>query len=77
MSDSLLNRAYIDLYLRYKKRQGYTDEEIQRKREALENVLIPYRVEENIEMLHRCGFATVDVFFRWFNFASIVAVKGS
>ena len=75
VSDSFLNRAYIDLYLRYKKKQGYSDEEIQRKREALENVLIPYRVEENVQMLHRCGFRTVDVFFRWFNFASIVAVK--
>jgi len=75
VSDSFLNRAYIDLYLRYKRRQGYSDEEIQRKREALENVLIPYRVEENTEMLHRCGFRTVDVFFRWFNFASIVAMK--
>lgn len=75
VSDSFLNRAYIDLYLRYKKRQGYSDEEIQRKREALENVLIPYRVEENLDMLRRCGFRTVDVFFRWFNFASFVAVK--
>ncbi len=75
VSDSFLNRAYIDLYLRYKKRQGYSDEEIQKKREALENVLIPYRVEENVDMLRRCGFRTVDVFFRWFNFASFVAVK--
>ncbi len=75
VSDSFLNRAYIDMYLRYKKQQGYTDEEIQRKREALENVLIPYRIEENIEMLRRCGFSTVDMFFRWLNFASFVAVK--
>jgi tRNA (cmo5U34)-methyltransferase len=75
VSDSFLNRAYIDLYLRYKRRQGYSDEEIQRKREALENVLIPYRVEENVDMLRRCGFRTVDMFFRWFNFASFVAVK--
>lgn len=77
VSDSFLNRAYIDLYLRYKRRQGYSDEEIQKKREALENVLIPYRVEENIDMLRRCGFATTDVYFRWFNFASFVAVKHS
>lgn len=75
VSDSFLNRAYIDMYLRYKKEQGYSHEEIQRKREALENVLIPYRIDENIEMLMRCGFSTVDMFFRWFNFASFVAVK--
>ena len=75
VADSFLNRAYIDLYLEYKRRNGYTDEEIQRKREALENVLIPYRVEENEEMLRRCGFGTVDPFFRWFNFASFVAIR--
>jgi tRNA (cmo5U34)-methyltransferase len=75
VSDSRLNRTYIDLYLRYKKAQGYTDEEIQRKREALENVLVPYRIEENVELLHRCGFGTVDVYFRWLNFASLVAIK--
>jgi tRNA (cmo5U34)-methyltransferase len=77
VSDSFLNRAYIEQYLRYKKRQGYSDEEIQRKREALENVLIPYRVEENMEMLRRCGFATVDMFFRWFNFASFIAIRSA
>ncbi|RMH23687.1 MAG: carboxy-S-adenosyl-L-methionine synthase CmoA [Planctomycetota bacterium] len=75
VSDSFLNRAYIDFYYDYKRRTGYTDEEIQRKREALENVLVPYRVEENVAMLRRCGFHTVDVFFRWFNFAAFVAVK--
>lgn len=75
VADSLLNRLYIDIYLRYKKRQGYTDEEIQRKREALENVLVPYRLEENRALLERCGFKTVDTCFRWANFASLVAIR--
>lgn len=76
VSDSFLNRSYIEFYYDYKRRVGYTDDEIQRKREALENVLVPYRVEENIDMLKRCGFRTVDAFFRWFNFAGFVAIKG-
>jgi tRNA (cmo5U34)-methyltransferase len=75
VEDSLLNRLYIELYYRYKARQGYTAEEIQRKRESLENVLVPYRVEENVELLKRCGFATVDTCFRWFNWAAFVAVR--
>lgn len=77
VSDSFLNRSYIDFYYEYKRRVGYTNDEIQRKREALENVLVPYRVEENIDMFKRCGFKTVDVFFRWFNFAGFVAIKGA
>jgi tRNA (cmo5U34)-methyltransferase len=75
VEDSLLNRLYIELYYRYKSRQGYTTEEIQRKRESLENVLVPYRVEENVELLQRCGFTTVDTCFRWFNWAAFVAIK--
>jgi len=76
VADSLLNRIYIDMYLRYKKGRGYSDEEIRRKREALENVLVPYRIEENVELLHRCGFPIVDTWFRWLNFASIMAIRG-
>jgi len=76
VGDSLLNRLYIDLYLRFKRGQGYTDGEIQRKREALENVLVPYRLEENRLMLERCGFRTVDTYFRWLNFACLLALKG-
>jgi tRNA (cmo5U34)-methyltransferase len=76
-NDSLFNRLYIELYYKYKSRVGYSDQEIKQKREALENVLIPYRIDENIELLKRCGFSTTDIFFKWYNFAGIVAVKGS
>jgi tRNA (cmo5U34)-methyltransferase len=75
-NDSLLNRLYIDHYLQFKKsRSGYTDAENQRKREALENVLIPYRLDENYALLERAGFKHIDTYFRWFNFACIIAVK--
>jgi tRNA (cmo5U34)-methyltransferase len=75
LSNSFLNRLYIEHYLRYKKSRGYSDAEIQRKREALENVLVPYRLEENRLMLERAGFGTIDPFFRWLNFACLLAVK--
>lgn len=75
LSNSFLNRLYIEHYLRYKRSRGYSDTEIQRKREALENVLVPYRLEENRLMLERAGFATIDPFFRWLNFACLLAVK--
>lgn len=74
-ADSHLNRLFIKLYYDLKRRNGYSDTEISRKREALENVLIPYRIEENIELLTRNGFAAADTFFKWDNFAGIVAVK--
>jgi tRNA (cmo5U34)-methyltransferase len=76
-NDPLLNRLYIDHYLQFKKSQsGYTDLENQRKREALENVLVPYRLDENYQLLARTGFARWSTFFQWFNFACLIAVKG-
>ncbi len=75
-SHTLLNRMFIDFYYDFKKRNHYSDLEIAQKREALENVLIPYRSEENRELLLQAGFQQVEEFFRWYNFTALVAVKG-
>lgn len=75
-ADGLLNRLYIDHYLNFKASQrGYSNSENQRKREALENVLIPYRLDENIALLKRAGFKRIDTYFQWFNFVCIIAIK--
>lgn len=75
-NDSGFNRLYIDHYLRFKTSQSrYSDEENQRKREALENVLIPYRLDENYALLKRAGFQRMDSYFQWFNFVCLLAVK--
>jgi tRNA (cmo5U34)-methyltransferase len=73
--NSMLSRTYVDLYHDYKRRSGYTDTEIAKKREELENVLLPYRDSENIEMLHQVGFTSVDHVFRWYNFTLYIALK--
>jgi len=73
--DSLFNRLFIRYYYDMKRRNGYSEMEIAQKREALENVLIPYTLLENRELLLRTGFRYVDVFFKWYNFCGIVAVK--
>jgi tRNA (cmo5U34)-methyltransferase len=75
VEESLLNRLYIEHYYGFKERNGYSRTEIARKREALENVLIPYRLEENLEILARAGFRSSDVFFKWYNFVGIIGVK--
>lgn len=72
---SLLNRCYIDIYLDFKRRQGYSEIEITKKREALENILIPFSIEENLCQLKEAGFTSSESFFQWFNFVSFAAVK--
>jgi len=73
--DSRLSRQFIRFCYDFKKRNGYSELEISQKREALENVLIPYKLLENREMLLRTGFRYCDVFFKWYNFCGIIAVK--
>jgi tRNA (cmo5U34)-methyltransferase len=73
--DSLFNRDFIDYYYDYKRRNNYSDMEISQKREALENVLIPYKLSENITLLRDCGFAHCEVFFKWYNFAGLIATR--
>lgn len=73
--DSHFNRLFIKYHYDFKRRNGYSDTEISQRREALENVLIPYKFLENRDLLLRTGFRYVDVFFKWYNFCGIVAIK--
>jgi tRNA (cmo5U34)-methyltransferase len=76
-SDPRLNRFFVDFYYQLKTRNGYSWEEIQRKREALENVMIPYRIDENLALFRRNGFEISEPFFQWYNFAGFLCMKKS
>lgn len=76
-NDSNMNRFFIEFYYDFKRRNDYSEDEILRKREALENVLIPYRVDENFEMFRRNGFEITETFFQWYNFAGFLCIKKS
>ncbi|MBL7758433.1 MAG: carboxy-S-adenosyl-L-methionine synthase CmoA [Chitinophagaceae bacterium] len=73
--ESNFNRDFIRYYYNYKRRNQYSELEISQKREALENVLIPYKLSENISLLRDQGFAHCEVFFKWYNFAGLIAMK--
>jgi tRNA (cmo5U34)-methyltransferase len=73
--NSIFNRQFIDIYHNYKINQGYSNTEIQKKREALENILVPFKLEENMSMLNKSGFRENEVFFKWFNWVGIISRK--
>ena len=73
--ESSFNRDFIKYYYDMKRRHHYSEMEISQKREALENVLIPYKLSEDNLLLRESGFAHVEVFFKWYNFAGLIAVK--
>ncbi len=65
----------IDYYHGYKKINGYSDMEIAQKRQALEDSLKPDSLQIWQQRLAAAGFKQVEVWFKAFNFISIVAVK--
>ncbi|MHA4738696.1 carboxy-S-adenosyl-L-methionine synthase CmoA [Dyadobacter sp. MSC1_007] len=74
---SVFNRDFIKYYYNYKRRNHYSELEISQKREALENVLIPYKLSENMLLLKEAGFADCEIFFKWYNFSGMIAHKKS
>ncbi|MCF0070599.1 carboxy-S-adenosyl-L-methionine synthase CmoA [Dyadobacter sp. CY261] len=74
---SIFNRDFIKYYYNYKRRNHYSELEISQKREALENVLIPYKLSENMLLLKEVGFADCEIFFKWYNFSGLIAHKKS
>ena len=75
--DCSWNRDFINYYYDLKRRNHYTEMEIAQKREALENVLIPYKLSENITLLREAGFSNSEVFFKWYNFSGFIAKKNA
>ena len=59
----------------FKRAQGYTDLEIARKRQALENVLIPETRATHHQRLKAAGFDQVIDWHQSLNFAAMAAIK--
>jgi tRNA (cmo5U34)-methyltransferase len=70
------DQVFVDLYYQMKRQMGYTQEEIDRKRLSLEGKLVPVTARWNEELLEKAGFAHVECFWRWMNFAGWIAVRG-
>lgn len=62
-------------YHRHKVDHGYSPDDVQRKRLALEGVLVPLTARWNEDMLRLAGFSEVDCFWAWGPFRAWVAVK--
>jgi tRNA (cmo5U34)-methyltransferase len=65
----------VDIYHTYKSDSGYTEEQIEEKRKALQGVLVPLRGSENERMLKDAGFTNVQRFWQCLNFAGWIAFK--
>ena len=74
-STAQMDQMMVDLYYDQKRRNGYTEDQIERKRLSLQGVLVPVTAAWNEELLRMAGFREVDCFWRWMNFAAWLAIK--
>lgn len=74
-SNSGLADLQQEFYYRLKEENGYSKIEITRKREALENVLIPETIENHIERFKNAGFSAIEIWFKWFHFTAFICRK--
>jgi len=70
-----LDANMVDLYYDLKSQNGYSQEQIVRKKMSLEGVLVPVTARWNEELLKTAGFKEIDCFWRWMNFAGWIAIK--
>lgn len=68
-----INERLVDRYEAMKLAAGYSEEDVARKRLALEGKLVPLRASENARLLADAGF-DADVFWACLNFRGWIAV---
>lgn len=70
-----LEKSLTIAHEQYRQQNGYSMVEIIRKREALENVLVPFTLEQNLSLLHEAGFKDCEVIRKDLCFVTFLAKK--
>ena len=74
-SSKMMDDLQTKFYKIFKVENGYSQLEISQKRDALDKVLIPETLETHRNRILSAGFTTFDIWLKWFNFASMIAIK--
>ena len=69
------NELLIDLHHQFKRDNGYSELEVSQKRAALEKVMLTDTFEEHETRLKNTGFSDVVMWYKCYNFTSLIAVK--
>lgn len=71
----IMGRVFEEVYEDFKRENDYSELEIARKKKALKNVLEPFTVHQNLDLLNHASFRNVDIFFKTLQFCGFLAVK--
>ncbi len=75
MDNPIQQHCYEEMHNGFKQYNGYTTLEIEQKRVALENILIPESVQTHTQRCYDAGFQHCFVWFQCINFVSMMALK--
>ncbi|MEM9157590.1 MAG: carboxy-S-adenosyl-L-methionine synthase CmoA [Verrucomicrobiota bacterium] len=73
--EARIQKELTDLHHDFKRANGYSELEIARKRDAIENVLIPETTNVHKQRLKAAGFTHCETWLQCFNFASFIALR--
>lgn len=74
-TDTDIDSTLVDFHHDFKRANGYSELEISQKRTALENVMRPDSLQDNIKRLTNAGFTQTSTWYQCFNFCSFFAIK--
>ena len=74
-SDPEIYDMLLSSYDMFKRRSGFTPDQIDMKRQSLKGVLRPNTTEENIAMIKGAGFRTVTLIHRHYLFEGYIGIK--
>lgn len=72
---NIFENYFTDIYYTMKKKHGYTDEQIKRKKLSLQGVMQPFSARKNEELLKKAGFKDFECFWKHLNFAGWICIK--
>jgi tRNA (cmo5U34)-methyltransferase len=71
----VLEELQVEVHHNFKRNNGYSDLEIHKKREAIDDYLRPDTVATHLKRFDEVGFTASEILYKWFNFTSFVCIK--
>ncbi|HAR63884.1 MAG: hypothetical protein DKM50_11340 [Candidatus Margulisiibacteriota bacterium] len=73
--DTETDNLFSELYDEFKLKNNYSKLEIEQKKAALKDVLIPFSQEHYVDLLTKIGFRKIHIIVKYLNFMTVLAVK--
>jgi tRNA (cmo5U34)-methyltransferase len=74
-NNSQQQTIFDQLYNEFKLKNKLSPSAVINKQISLKSSMTLQRTDESIKQLKKIGFEKIDIFYKWFNFIGIIAIK--